>query len=127
MRYVKKLGLFASAIVLALTFMAVNTSAQVRIGVQLGRGYYRPPVRRYYAPRYYAPPVVTYGYGYGNPYWNRSDRYYDRRNLNSDRNHLRKDANKYYSDGYITPHEQENLYKDRQRIYRDRNRVRNDW
>lgn len=122
MRNVKRLGLLASAIVMILAFMAINTSAQIRIGVRLGGGYYpRPVVRRYYAPAPY------YGYGYGDPYWNRSDRYYDRRNLSSDANHLRKDENKYYSDGYITPHEQNNLNKDYNRIYRDRRRLHNDW
>lgn len=127
MRYAKKFGLFASAILLGLTFMAVNTSAQIRIGVQFGHGYYHAPiVRRYYAPRYYEPVVPVY-YGYQNPYWRNSERYDDRQDLNSDRNHLRNDEYKYYSDGYINNHEERNLDKDYQRINRDRRRLNDDW
>jgi hypothetical protein len=79
MRYAKKLGLATSAIVLGLIFTAVSASAQVRVGVNFGRGFYDRPryVQRVYIPA----PVWSNGY-YGNPYWReRSDRSYDRQSL----------------------------------------------
>lgn len=124
MRYTKKLTLFASAIVLGLAFMAADASAQIRVGVNLGGGYYRP----HYVRRYYAPVYPVYGY-YGNPYWNngRSERYYDKQSFRTAKHRLNKDEEKYYSDGYVTPKEQEKLSSDYYKLNRDRRRLHNDW
>ena len=121
MRYTKKLGLFFSAVVLSLALMASTSSAQVRVGIRFGSGYYRRPVvHRYYAP-------LPYGY-YGGPYRRyHSDRYYDRQSLNYARHRLVKDEDKYYSDGYLTPKESKKLDSDYYKLNRDRRRLRNDW
>lgn len=73
---------FALLLVLA---SAGAASAQVRIGVQLGRPYYYAP-RPYYGPRYYppvvvVPPPVYYapvprGYYAPRPYYYPRPRYY---------------------------------------------------
>ena len=125
MRHTKKFGLFASAIVLGLVFMAVSASAQVRVGVSFGhRGFYRPPIVR----RYYAPNPFWYNGYYGSPYRNyRSERYYDKQSLRTAQNRLEKDEDKYYSDGYITSKEQKKLDSDHYKLDRDRRRLRNDW
>lgn len=122
MRYAKKLGILVSAVILGIAFMSVSASAQVRVGVSFGRGYYRPVVRRYYAP------VYPYGY-YGYYPFNRvrSERYYDRQSLNYAKHRLNNDEDKYYADGYITPKEQQKLDSDYYKLNRDRRRLRNDW
>jgi hypothetical protein len=125
MRYAKKLGLFTSAIVLGLVFMAVSASAQVRVGVQFGGGYYHRPR---FVQRVFVPGPFWYDGYYGDPYWReRSDRYYDRQSLRTAKHRLNKDEDKYYDDGYITPKEQRKLDSDRYKLDRDRNRLRNDW
>ncbi len=120
MKYTKKFGLLISAIVLGIAFMTVNASAQVRVGVSFGRGYYRPRiVQRYYAP------VYPYGYySYGRV---RSERHYDKQSLNYAKRRLNHDEDKYYADGYVTPKEQEKLDSDYYKLNRDRRRLRNDW
>ena len=124
MRFTKKIAVTASAVVLGLVFMAVSASAQVRVGVNFGRGYYHRPVvvRPYYAP------VVPYGY-YGYYPYNRyrSEKYYDRQSLNYAKHRLQNDENKSYSDGYITPKEERKLNSDYYKIQRDRRRLQNDW
>lgn len=120
MKYTKKIGLFVSAIVLGLVFTAVSASAQVRVGVQFGRGYYHRPrfVERVYVPD----PFRSNGY-----YRNRhSERYYDRESLQTAKRRLNKDEEKYTADGYITPKEQKKLDSDKYKLNRDRNRLRND-
>lgn len=124
MRFTKKIGMLVPAVVLGLAFMAVSTSAQVRVGVNFGRGYYHRPVvvRRYYSP------VIPYGYyGYAPHNRYRSEKYYDRQSLNYAKHRLRNDENKYYADGYITSKEDKKLDSDYYKLQRDRRRVRNDW
>ena len=124
MRYTKKISLYVSAIVLGLFVMAVSASAQVRFGIQFGRGCYRPPIVR----RYYAPNPFWYDGYYGDPYWNyHSERYYDKQALRTARRRLDKDENKYYSDGYITPKEEKKLDSDQYKLDRDRRRLHDDW
>ncbi len=125
MRFTKRIGMAASAVVLGLAFMAVSASAQVRVGVNFGRGYHRRPVivQRYYAP------VVPYDYYYGYHPYNRyrSENYYDHQSLNYAKHRLQKDEDKYYADGYITPKEEQKLDSDHYKLERDRQRLRNDW
>ena len=61
MRYLKKIGLFASAIILFVSAMAVNAEAQ--------RGFHRPIIVRSHV--FLGDPFWGWGY---NPYWN--DPYY---------------------------------------------------
>ena len=121
MRYVKKIGLLASMAVLYFGIMAVSTSAQVRVGVHFGLGYYRPTIVR----RYYGDPFWNYGY---NPYRSeRAERYYDRESVESAQKRLQKDEYKFNSDGYLTPKEQEKLAEDRRKLDNARDRLRRDW
>lgn len=125
MKYAKRIGLFTSAIVLGLVFMSVSASAQVRVGVQFGRGYYRPRV----VSRVFVPDPFWYNGYYGDPYWRtrRSERYYDRESVGIARRRLNKDEDKYYADGYISPKEQKKLDSDHYKLSRDRRRLRDDW
>lgn len=120
MRYTKRIGLFVSVIVLSLGFMVASASAQVRVGINFGRGYYRPRVvQRYYVP------VAPYGY-YGYRRY-RSERHYDRQSLNYAKRRLNNDEEKSYADGYVTPKEEKKLDSDYYKLNRDRRRLRNDW
>ena len=124
MQYVKKIGFLASMVVFCFGLMAVSTSAQIRVGVHLGRGhFYRPPVVR----RYYGDPFRNYGF-YGNPYrTERVERYYDRESVATAEERLENDRIKFNSDGYISPKEQEKLNDDRRKLDNARDRLRVDW
>lgn len=117
MQYVKKIGLLASMAVLYFGIMVVSTSAQVRVGLHFGRGYYRPPIVR----RYYGDPFRNYGY---NPC---AERYYDRESVGEAQERLQKDQYKFNSDGYLSSKELEKLAEDRRKLDNARDRVRRDW
>jgi len=121
MRYTKTLGLFASAIILGLVFMASSTSAQVRFGVRIGHPIYRP----FFGPRYYVPPITYYGY-YDGPYWWHSQKYEDKKALEKAEDHLEKDKLKYNAKGYVTAKEQAKLDKDQYEVDRAQRRVDDD-
>lgn len=129
MRYTKRIGIFVSAVILGLSFMAVSSSAQIRVGVRFGsghfgRGYYRPRV----VERFYSPFRPVGYYGYGNPYRGfYSERREDRQALGYAERRLDNDEYKFYSDGYITPKEQQKLDSDYYKLNRDKSRLRNDW
>ena len=123
MRYVKKLGLFISAIILFLSAMAINTDAQRRFG------FHRPIIVRSHA--FLGSPVWGWGWGY-DPYWNdpyyweQRQRYYDQQSVNDAGKKLRKDQQKYNADGYLTPKEQEKLAKDQEKYDKAVNRLHRD-
>ncbi len=123
MRYIKNVAFLALAAGLYFGVMAVNTSAQVRVGLHFGRGYYHPPIVR----RYYGDPFWNSGI-YANPYrYERSARYYDRESVENADAKLAKDRIKFNSDGYLSPKEQETLIDDRRKLDNARNRLRTDW
>lgn len=119
MRYLKKIGLFASAIILFVSAMAVNAEAQ--------RGFHRPIIVRSHV--FLGDPFWGWGY---NPYWNdpyyweQRQRYDDQRSVRDAANKLSKDQQKYDADGYLTPKEQEKLAKDRRNYDRAVERLRRD-
>jgi hypothetical protein len=123
MRYVKKLGLFVSAIVLFFSAMAISADAQHRYG------FHRPIIVRSHA--YLGSPFWGWGWGY-NPYWNdpyyweQRQRYYDQQSVNDAGKKLRKDQRKYNADGYLTPKEQEKLAKDQEKYDKALNKLQRD-
>ena len=110
MKYLKKFGLFISAIILVGSAMVSSAEAQ--------RGFHRPIVVRSHV--YWGDPFWHYGY-WGDPYWadpyylEQRQKYYDRQSVKDADKKLKKDSEKYNSDGYLSPKEQEKLAKDREK------------
>lgn len=109
MRYLKKIGLVISGIILSVCALAMNAEAQ--------RGFHRPIVIRSHI---YSSPFWGWN-SWNDPYWNdpfyweQRQKYYDRQSVRDAEKKLSKDKEKYNADGYLTPKEQEKLAKDREK------------
>ena len=112
MRYLKKIGLIFSAIILSVSALAINAEAQ-------RRGFHRPIIVRSHV--FYGDPFWGWGGHRNDPYWNdpfyweQRQKYYDRQSVRDAEKKLSKDKEKYNADGYLTPKEQEKLDMDREK------------
>jgi hypothetical protein len=107
MRYIRGIGIFISAMILAFSAMAISANAQTVV------------VRRPIIVRHvFADPF--YRQAYWNPYWNdpfyweARQRYYDQQDARDAKKKLDKDRAKYDS-GYMTAKDQEKLMKDQEK------------
>jgi hypothetical protein len=114
MKYLRRFGLFLSAIILFTGAFATTSSAQRRVVVV------RPVIRSGF---FYDRPY--WGYGYYDPFYNpyyydpylqyQREKYYDQKSVNDANKKLSKDRAKFNSDGVMTAKEQEKLMKDREK------------
>jgi len=121
MRYLKKIGLVISAIILSVSALAISAEAQ--------RGFHRPIIVRSHF--FYSDPFWGWSH-WNDPFWNdpyyweQRQKYYDRQSVRDAEKNLSKHKEKYNADGYLTPKEQEKLAKDQlkydkavERLHRD--------
>lgn len=129
MRYIKRIGILFSAIILLMTAMVINSDAQRRARfVSSGS---RPIIVRsfgfghpFWYSRYYDPFYDPYFY---DPYLRaQREKYYREEAVRDARKKVNKDQQKYASDGYLTPEEREKMAKN-QRKYREAVQKLNDY
>ena len=123
MKYIRKLGLIVSAVVLSASAMAITADAQrirvVRRPAIIHRHFFaRDP---FWHPRYWGD-----AYWFDPYYQAQRQKYYDQRSVKDAQKRLRKDRTKYNEDGYLSPKEQEKLAKDREKYQKAITRLRRD-
>ena len=115
MKYIRKYGIIAAALLIFMGAAAINTNAQVRIYrrplIVRSHGFYDP----FWRGTMWGSPF--YGDTYWNDpyYWEMRERYYKEKDVRDAARNLEKDRAKYAKDGVIDAREQEKLLKARRK------------